>query len=162
MTEVQSAQGRAGSVASALERHPTRALFILLALGFLVRLPFAILVPPSSDLRTIVEWAHGIAQNGLVATTNTAHWPYPPLSMILAGAAGVVSSGLVGALGSGDALVVFLIKLPAILADVGLAWLVVTMLQGRPIQFRLGVAAMILFNPALWYLSAVWGQTDAI
>src|SRR3954447_17536940 len=62
-----------------------------------------------------------------------------------------------------------LLKLPAILADLGLAWiagifavrLAPTSLKER-LPVRALVAAAVLFNPALIVLSAVWGQVDAV
>jgi Gpi18-like mannosyltransferase len=62
-----------------------------------------------------------------------------------------------------------LLKLPAILADLGLAWVAGTFaariapasLKER-LPVRALVAAAVLFNPAVIGLSAVWGQVDAV
>lgn len=62
-----------------------------------------------------------------------------------------------------------LLKLPAILADLGLAWIAGTFaariapasLKER-LPVRALVAAAVLFNPAVIALSAVWGQVDAV
>ena len=55
-----------------------------------------------------------------------------------------------------------LIKLPAILADLGIAYFIFKFL-GKIKDERTGRvgAAIFLFNPVIWYNSAVWGQTDA-
>ena len=60
-----------------------------------------------------------------------------------------------------------LLKLPAIVADLGLAWIAGTFaarLAPQPIKerwpVRALVAAAVLFNPAVIALSAVWGQVD--
>jgi dolichyl-phosphate-mannose-protein mannosyltransferase len=62
-----------------------------------------------------------------------------------------------------------LLKMPAILADLGLAWLAGTLAQRiAPTRVRERfpvrplVAAAVLFNPAFIMLSAVWGQVDAV
>jgi Gpi18-like mannosyltransferase len=62
-----------------------------------------------------------------------------------------------------------LLKLPAILADLGLAWIAGTLavrIAPGSISERLPVrglvAAAVLFNPAVIALSAVWGQVDAV
>lgn len=58
-----------------------------------------------------------------------------------------------------------LFKLPAICADLALAWLIVCIVKRLyPSQKRLPIvaAALILFNPAFFYNSALWGQIDAI
>jgi dolichyl-phosphate-mannose-protein mannosyltransferase len=61
------------------------------------------------------------------------------------------------------------LKLPAIVADLGLAWIAGTfaarlapkrMTQRWPV--RTLVAAAVLFNPAFFGLSAIWGQVDSV
>ncbi|MBI4058833.1 hypothetical protein HY404_01180 [Candidatus Microgenomates bacterium] len=51
-----------------------------------------------------------------------------------------------------------LLKLPAILADLGMAYLIFKFLKGK---LGLWGASLFLFNPVTWYNSAIWGQTDA-
>ena len=152
------------AVRSAAAKHEGRALAAILLAGLLVRLPFAFFnAHVSVDMGIFVEWARAIADHGLVAMTDNVHVVvYPPLSMLLIGAAGVVSASLSAALDVGNGLLVFLIKLPPIVADIGLAWLVARMLRGREPRVRLVSAALIAFNPAFFYLSAVWGQTDSV
>jgi hypothetical protein len=62
-----------------------------------------------------------------------------------------------------------LLKLPSILADLGLAWVVGTFadrLAPSALKERLPVRALVattvLFNPAVFAVSAVWGQVDSI
>src|SRR5439155_3331856 len=62
---------------------------------------------------------------------------------------------------------VFWLKLPPILGDLGLAWLVgllATRLApaGRRFPVRGVAVAAILFNPAIFFVSAVWGQADSV
>ena len=56
-----------------------------------------------------------------------------------------------------------LLQLPAILADLGIAYLIYWMFKKKK-KAKLGIfgATLFLFNPIIWYNSAVWGQTDAI
>ena len=60
-----------------------------------------------------------------------------------------------------------LLKLPAVLSDLGIAYLIYKILCNPALDLgsrkaaRLG-AVLFLLNPAIWYNSAVWGQTDAI
>lgn len=55
------------------------------------------------------------------------------------------------------------LKLPSILADFVIAWTLIQfgLLWRRP-NTALFVAIIYLFNPALWYNSGFWGQTDSI
>ncbi|MEK7497984.1 MAG: hypothetical protein AAB656_03635 [Patescibacteria group bacterium] len=49
-----------------------------------------------------------------------------------------------------------LLKLPSILADIGIAYLLYKLTK------KTWAAVLWLINPVVWYNSAVWGQTDAI
>lgn len=62
-----------------------------------------------------------------------------------------------------EKLYVSLVKLPSILADVGIGYLIFKIVE-RLKSKKAGVmaAAVFLFNPVVWYNSAVWGQTDAL
>ena len=55
-------------------------------------------------------------------------------------------------------LYVVLVKLPAILSDIGIALLIFKLLPKKYAKFG---SVLFLFNPVVWYNSAVWGQTDA-
>lgn len=62
-----------------------------------------------------------------------------------------------------DKLYVSLIKLPSVLADLGIAVLIFNFVKKLKSERTAKVASIIfLFNPASWYNSAVWGQTDSI
>jgi len=52
-----------------------------------------------------------------------------------------------------------LLKTPAIIGDVFLAGIVFCAAKPR---WRLPAAAFVLFNPAVWYVSAIFGQTDSL
>ena len=56
-----------------------------------------------------------------------------------------------------------LLKLPAILADLGIAFIIYKLLSQLKSK-RLGYfgALVFLVNPVVWYNSSVWGQTDSI
>jgi Gpi18-like mannosyltransferase len=57
-----------------------------------------------------------------------------------------------------------LLKLPGILSDLGIGWLVFKIIRKVTQKERLALigAAVWLFNPVSWYNSAVWGQYDAV
>lgn len=57
----------------------------------------------------------------------------------------------------------YILKLPAILADLGLGWLVYKELKNRVAMKYVFMAVMfIVLNPALIFNSTVWGQVDSI
>jgi Gpi18-like mannosyltransferase len=133
----------------------TRERWLLLAIlggGLLIRLPFAAIDPRvSGDLNFLVGWAGAMARGGLAELMATSQLIfYPPLSMLWIWLGGVVGSPVV------------VIKLSAIVADVALAGLIWLMLRERGPKVALAGAAAICFNPAFWYLSAIWGQIDSV
>jgi len=62
-----------------------------------------------------------------------------------------------------DRLYVLLVKLPAMAADLGMAYLIYKFVGSlRTERWGKVAAGVFLFNPVVWYNSAVWGQTDAL
>ena len=54
-----------------------------------------------------------------------------------------------------------LLKLPAVLADFGLAACVAWILREKPVWAGVGAVAVLL-HPATWYVSAWWGQYESV
>jgi Gpi18-like mannosyltransferase len=61
-----------------------------------------------------------------------------------------------------DRALIALIKIPSILADLLTAWLIARGLSKVTPGLRLLGAALYTFHPAVWYLSAMWGQADSV
>lgn len=55
-----------------------------------------------------------------------------------------------------------MLKAPAILADLGIAYLIYQLLQEKGKKVALYGAVIFLANPVIWYNSTIWGQTDSI
>lgn len=148
---------------SRIGRH--RAVLVLLGLGLALRLVLALAVFPgqglSSDLGFFEGWATTLARvgpGGFYTTTSSAN--YPPGYMYVLWLVGAIGS----LAGSGAAhATLLLLKIPAILADIGIGALLY--IAGRRwfgIRAGLLAAALYLFNPVTWYDSALWGQVDAV
>lgn len=59
----------------------------------------------------------------------------------------------------------FLVKLPSMLADLGVGFLLYKFVMEKlkkSEKIALIIASVWLFNPVVWYNSSVWGQTDSI
>jgi len=58
---------------------------------------------------------------------------------------------------------ILLVKLPSIIADLGIGYLIYRYFSDRK-KYKIGLklAVIWLFNPITWYNSAIWGQTDSI
>jgi hypothetical protein len=149
-------------------------LAILLLAGLLLRLAVAYVLLPNSgaksDIGDYVDWASRLVEHG-PGTFYTAPDPanYPPGYMYvlwLIGGIGHLLSPLAD--GDAEAVTAALIKLPPMLADILVGFLlfrvVRSWLEPRRDARRLALlaAAIYVFNPVTWYDSAIWGQTDAI
>jgi hypothetical protein len=136
-----------------LARH--RPALALLGIGLIGRIALAFVVFPhagyAGDLGQFWQWAQALAASGpgsFYASVSSAN--YPPLYLYLLWA--------LGAIGNPD-----LLKLPPVLADVGIA----AMLYAAGRRWwgeRVGLVAagLFLFLPVSWYDSARWGQVDAV
>ena len=161
------------------------AIAILLLVGLALRLIIAYVLFPGSgfqsDIGSFTSWALTLAHGGPGGFyANAGFADYPPGYLYVLWLIGSIGSGLAGLLGGGtitlggvvlplpDTIVGGLIKLPAIAADLGIAYLLYRLVRrwlGPRSDARgaaLGAAALYLFNPVTWYDSALWGQIDAV
>ncbi|MBL8878798.1 MAG: NPCBM/NEW2 domain-containing protein [Phycisphaerales bacterium] len=116
-----------------------------------------------SDLGFFVQWMRGLEQHGLAGFYDKEGFcDYPPLSVLMLWAGGHVTEAMAGP-NARDEDFRIAIKAFACLADL----LIGAMLffeARRRIGPRAGLAAasMFLFNPAVIYNSAFWGQVDSV
>ncbi len=136
------------------------AVLLVLALGLVLRLIIARLLPGSGfgvDLSAFKFWANDLATNGLYGFYERDFFhDYTPGYLYILWIVGTVGNAIGGI---GD-----LIKVPAILADLAIAWLVWSMileLGGRR-SLALGAALVAVLNPVTWFDSVVWGQVDSV
>jgi hypothetical protein len=137
------------------------AVLVVLALGLALRLIIAYLLPGSGfgvDLNAFRAWAINLASEGLHGFYDRDFFhDYTPGYLYVLWLVGMVGSVL------GD-VSVGLIKVPAILADLAIGWLVwsmITELGGRR-SLALGAAFVAVVNPISWFDSVVWGQVDSV
>ena len=136
------------------------ALVVILALGLAFRLIIAYVLLPGSgfgvDRGTFQAWAGELAANGPLGFYDRGFFiDYTPGYLYVLWVVGIVGQA-VGGIGD-------LIKLPPILADVAIAWLVHAMVRelGGSRRAALLGAAVVLVNPVTWFDSAIWGQADS-
>jgi Gpi18-like mannosyltransferase len=150
----------------ARERLPLIGLF---AAGFAIRWLLAVAIWPDgghrSDLQILTDWTHQLVANGPGGFYRPGAGyfaDYPPLYLYVLWLTGLIGRAWSGAFGGPD-VTPFMLKLPFMLADLGLA-AVALLISRRLWGDRAGViaAAVCLFNPALIFLSAVWAQNDSI
>ncbi|RKY15909.1 MAG: hypothetical protein DRQ55_18940, partial [Planctomycetota bacterium] len=113
-----------------------------------------------SDLGLYGAWATAMAEHGPGGFYDSVSFAdYPPVYLYVLWAVGLLA-GPGGDPGE-------LIKLPPILLDIGVGYVIYRLVRGwtwpgvRSEKLALAAAALYLFNPVSFYDSALWGQTDA-
>ncbi|MEX1334070.1 MAG: phospholipid carrier-dependent glycosyltransferase [Candidatus Limnocylindrales bacterium] len=140
------------------------AIIALLLAGLALRLLVAYVLFPGSgfesDLSTYAAWAASMAEHGPWGFyANTGFADYPP--------AYLYALWLVGSLSGSAVDATELIKLPPILLDLVVGYVIFRLVRGwawpgtRSERLALAAAALYVFNPVSFYDSALWGQTDA-
>ncbi len=157
--------------AAALARPPTRqnslgwALPALLLLALIVRLFFISNEGFKTDVYTFEAWAMALAEKGFAKFYGSAGFAdYPPgYFYVLAVVGQLWETFFKGSDGGHYVVLRALVKLPAILADLGVGVLVyATVRRFAGAGISLGAAALYLLNPAVVYNSAAWGQVDSV
>ncbi len=138
---------------------------LLFIVGFAIRIVLARGGGFPYDMDSFSAWAGRLADKGpwnfYPRGGEEFFVDYPPGYLYVLFVVGRVARIL------GEAPGVFLLKLPPILGDLGLAWLVMRLAErlapsgaARRLPVRGLAAAAILLNPAIFFISAVWGQVD--
>lgn len=136
-----------------LRRH--RAATALVACGLAAHAILALVLFPAegfaTDLGLFWGWATSLAAHGpgsFYASTSSAN--YPPGYLYVLWLLGVVGNPA-------------LLKLPPVLADIGMAALAYALARRwRGERSGLIAATLVLVLPFAWYDSALWGQVDAV
>lgn len=131
--------------------------------GLIVRFLFIGAEGYRSDVSSFMSWALTAAQNPLNQFYAKAGFAdYPPGYLFVLWAIGHLYLAIPHAAGDYGVLRL-LVKVPACLADLanaGLIYLIVRRFASQ--TWANGAAALYAFNPATIYISAYWGQVDAV
>jgi Gpi18-like mannosyltransferase len=153
-----------------MTRAPARAhleawgLSALLFVGLLVRLFFVNDEGFKTDINTYVAWALSLSAHGFASFYSSVGFAdYPPGYFYVLAIVGGLWHAFFASHDAGYAILRLLVKLPAILADLGVGLLLYAIARRfAGAAVAIGVAAFYLFNPATIYISASWGQVDSI
>ena len=151
-------------------------LALLFLTGFIVRLLLGRGEGFPGDIQAFQNWAHRLADVGPGDFYSPGYFAdYPPGYLYI-----LWVLGELGGLVFGGTVPVFFVKLPGMVADVGLAYVVMRLASlvataaggpkdgsggipnAEPWWVRPVAASAILFNPPIIFLSAVWGQVDSV
>ena len=147
---------------------PGRALAVPLFAGVLLGLLAAVVIRalllPTEGLRDDTDqfagWVAHIATNGL-PNAYDQNLSFGPVMAYIWALLGAIEPAFRNATDASDTWLRMLLKLPAVLADFGLAACVAWILREKPVWA--GVAAVaVLLHPATWYVSAWWGQYESV
>ena len=130
------------------------------ALAIVIRL---VLLPTQGlrgDLDQFVLWVHGIAVGGL-GDAYDQNLSFPPVMAYVWGILAVIQPAFQTVTDASDPAIRALMKVPASLADIGLAALALYALRDRP-RWGIVAAIAILLHPAVIDVSAWWGQYESI
>lgn len=142
---------------------PVWVLPALLVVGLLIRLPFLGDDGFKADVQTFEAWAIALVDHGFANFYAQAGFAdYPPGYFYILAVVGAIWD-LFRAHDPGFGILKVLVKLPAVLADLGIGYLLY-LIGTRFARPALGLAAAALYvlNPATIFISAKWGQVDAV
>ncbi len=163
-------------------KHKHKKLIGLLLLGFLIRLSINYF-QYSGDIGNHLVWGRGVLEGTLGFFSRK--FPgfndpnYPPVIIYLFGLSvwlyqiatqsvnflnqtiRIFPSGLVHLMPTLNMQSAFM-KLPGIFADIGIAWLIYQLAPTKKKSTKLLLTSLFLFNPAVIYISTVWGQIESL
>ena len=112
------------------------------------------------DIDQFVTWVHGIAVNGL-PNAYDQNITFGPVMTYIWGVLAAIEPAFRTATDSSDPWIRGLMKVPASLADLGLAALMVYAFRSTPV-WAVVTAGIVLLHPAVIDVSAWWGQYESI
>ena len=145
---------------SAWARRDQVALGLGLLTALLIRIPLLPMEGLRGDIDQFVVWVHGIATGGL-ANAYDQDVAFPPVMTYVFGALAALDPAFRTVTDASDSWIRVAMKLPATLADFGLALVVAYALRRHP-RWAVLAALGVALHPAVIYLSAWWGQLDSI
>jgi Gpi18-like mannosyltransferase/predicted membrane-bound dolichyl-phosphate-mannose-protein mannosyltransferase len=146
------------------------AIALVLFAALLLRVAVAFVLFPNggfaTDVSSFEAWALTLARYGPGGFYQHAGFAdYAPGYLYILWVVGAVYRVLAPLVGGDPSfgLLAALDKLPAILFDLAIGYLIYrTLLRWRGERIALIGAALFVFNPVTWYVSALWGQVDSV
>lgn len=138
--------------------------FALLALALLVGVGIRVVLLPiegfRGDIDQFAAWVHAIATNGL-ARAYDQELTFGPVMASIWGSLAALEPAFRTATDASDPMIRALMRIPASIADIGLAMLAAYVLRDRP-RWAIVAAAAIVLHPAILDVSIRYGQYESI
>jgi Gpi18-like mannosyltransferase len=143
----------------------SRRACIGLTVGLLAAAILRLALLPTIGLRAdtdqFVGWVRQLAAGLPLGEAYRLDLSFPPVMVYVFWALAHLVPAFGTATDAGDLTARIAIKLPAAAADIGLALGIAYLLRARP-RWAIGAALAVAFLPLTWYVSAWWGQFEAI
>jgi hypothetical protein len=143
---------------------PGLVLAVLVPLLFAAGIGIRLWILPSrglaGDIDQFVAWVHGIAVGGW-ANAYDQDLSFPAVMAWIWGGLAAIEPAFRTVTDASDPAIAALMKVPASIADLGIAMAVGWWFRDRPWAGAAAVAAVLLW-PVTWYVSAWWGQYEAV
>ena len=137
---------------------------MILVVGIAAAVAIRVILLPASGLRADLDaftgWTHWIATHPLGEAYRT-DLAFPPVGAYLFWLLGLIQPAFQTATDASDPAIRLAFKLPAVLADAGLAVGVGYLLRDRP-RWAIAATLGVLLSPVVVYVSAWWGQLESI
>jgi Gpi18-like mannosyltransferase len=132
----------------------------LIAVSFIVRFLLFPMPGYKNDMGTFEAWFRTAADNGPRFFYSLTRCDYPPFNVYLFWGFGSIANAFTL---FGTPQIAYVIKLVPAIFDVAMGFLIFVFIRSR-LNFKVAAisVALYVFNPAIIYNSAVWGQFDAI
>jgi len=138
------------------------SFIVILLLALSLRLWLAPMRGHIHDVEQLKAWTQAATSQNPLAVYSASSANYPPLALLpLAGMGALYRTFFSPYFADSDTLTA-LLKLPAIAADLLTAVLIYCLTRQHGKRTALLCAAAYAFNPAVWYVSAWWGQLEAL
>jgi hypothetical protein len=140
------------------------ALVLVFLAGIAIRAALIGVEGYRDDMDQFARWIQTISTTGLgelYSSNPGGPVTFGPVMGYVWWALSLIHGGFATATDASDPTINALMKVPASLADLGIAGLIVVALRDRPGWAVVGAAAVLL-HPAVWYVSAWWGQYESI
>lgn len=133
-------------------------IIALLAAGLLLRISLGTVMQGySGDINLFKSWASSAANSLTNFYSNSKSSDYPPLYIYV-----LALIGKIAAVGSMSKYYVLLLKLPSIIADIAVSYLIYNIAKKHfSLEISMLLAAFYIFNPAAFINSTLWGQVDS-
>jgi Gpi18-like mannosyltransferase len=148
----------------ATKRNQYLAIAIALFVSFIIRMYLSQVEGYGYDIWVFKIWSRAVYYTGFAHFYDGIRSDYPPFYIYFLWAIGTFYKSFISFSFDIDSPVfTFLIKMPAMIADILTAFLIFLIVR-RYGSFRMAFLSMISysFNPAIIYDSAIWGQVDSV